>query len=117
MRILKYIPKDKKFNLVVGNPPHWKDNESASRSLGFDTKEHRHIQDILVDQDWEAHKSFYKNMKTLLHPNGSIVLQENAQGSSPNDFNDIVNDAGLKISSYANSVRYDDIYYLVVEHI
>lgn len=113
---LDSMERNNQFNLVVGNPPHWKDNELASRSLGFDITEHKHIQEILVDQNWEAHKSFYKNMKTLLHPNGTIVLQENAQGSSPDDFNEIVKEAGLKIKSYANSVKYDDIYYLVVEH-
>lgn len=113
---LDSIPKSKQYNLVVGNPPHWKDDNSASASLGFDVREHKHVQDILVDYNWEAHKSFYKNMKTLLHPEGNIVLQENAQGSSPADFEQMINDAGLKINSYATSQMYNDIYYLVVEH-
>lgn len=113
---LDSMSRDTAFDLVVGNPPHWKDNESASASLGFDVREHKHVQDILVDYNWESHRSFYKNMKTLLHPEGNIVLQENAQGSSPADFEQMINEAGLKINSYATSAMYNDIYYLVVEH-
>jgi len=111
------ITSENKFNLAVGNPPHWKDNESASQSLGFNVSEHKHIQEILVDQNWEAHKSFYKNMKKLLHLDGSIVLQENIQGSSPEEFEEMITDVGLKITGYANSVTYDNIYYLIVEHL
>jgi len=113
---LDNLSRDNQFDLVVGNPPHWKDSISASKSLGFNIKEHKHVEEILVDQNWESHKSFYKNMKTLLHPEGNIVLQENYQGSNPEDFKEIILDAGLKISSYANSVMYNDIYYLIVKH-
>lgn len=113
---LDSMTTEKKFDLVVGNPPHWQTDDAASNSLGFDITEYQHFQDILVDNDWKAHRSFYKNMKTLLHPKGNIVLQENSQGSSPEDFQDMINDAGLRINSYANSTMYDNIYYLVVEH-
>lgn len=110
--------KDVQYDLVVGNPPHWKDVESASNSLGFDVTQFKHIEDILVDKDWAAHKSFYNNVKKLLRPDGKILLQENGFGSTPKDFEKIVTDAGLKITSYAESVMYKDkqIYYLEVAH-
>ena len=55
-------------------------------------------------------------IKPLLHPQGQIILQENSQGSCPDDFREIVDQAGLKISSHAQSKMYNDIYYLIVEH-
>lgn len=113
---LNNMNRSKQFDIVVGNPPHWKDCETASSSLGFDVKEHKHVQDILVDENWNSHRSFYKNMKTLLKPNGNIVLQENLQGSEPGDFKEMIAEAGLRIDSYAESKMYDNIYYLVVEH-
>lgn len=113
---LESIPLTQKYNIVVGNPPHWKDAESATKCLGFNIKEHKHIENILVDADWKSHKQFYKLIKPLLHPQGQIILQENAQGSCPDDFKEIVDQAGLKISSYAQSKMYNDIYYLIVEH-
>ena len=110
--------KNTQFDLVVGNPPHWSNIQSASNALGFDVSQYNHIKDILVDTDWNAHRSFYKNMKRLLAPQGKILLQENGSGSTPKAFEEMITEAGLKITSCADSVMYADkhIYYIEVEH-
>jgi methylase of polypeptide subunit release factors len=115
---LDNVPDNVKFDLVVGNPPHWKSVDAASNSLGFDISQYTHVSDILVDQDWNSHKNFYVSMKRLLSDNGRILLQENANGSSPEDFKDMIELVGLKISSIAHSRMYADknIYYIEVVH-
>ena len=115
---LECVPNNQQFNLVVGNPPHWKDVESAASSLGLDIMHHAHILEILVDDNWNAHRDFFKRIKLLLSNNGSVLLQENYAGSSPEDFRQMVDDAGLKINFTADSRMYADkgIYYISVGH-
>lgn len=113
---LDCVPKDLKFDLVIGNPPHWKDAQSASFDLGLDATEHKHVLDILVDLDWTSHMQFFKSIKHLLSANGKVLLQENAKGSTPKEFEDMINIAGLKINFTAESKMYKDIYYIEVGH-
>lgn len=115
---LNCIPKNMKFDLVVGNPPHWKDSKSAGRSLNLDVEKYKHVLDILVDYDWISHKQFFKSIKTLLADNGKILLQENSFGSSPEDFKDMIDDSDLKINFTAQSKLYKDkgIYYMEISH-
>lgn len=109
---------NEKYDLVVGNPPHWKTADSATDSLGFDVHAHLHVLDILVDQDWNSHRSFFNNMKLLLADNGRILLQENYNGSTPEDFKEMIETAGLRISATADSKLYADkgIYYIEIIH-
>jgi len=104
------------FDLIVGNPPHWPTAEAAANTLGFDSTQYGHVEDILVDPDWNSHKEFFKQAKQILSENGVILLQENYTGSTPETFRLMVQQAGLKISTYAHSEMYDDIYYLEVIH-
>lgn len=113
---LEGIPNNKKFNLIVGNPPHWKNAIDAKASLNIDFENFDHLDDILIDNDWESHKQFYKRAKELLSDEGKIVLQENLKGSTPKTFERMINDSGLKILSYADSKMYNDIYYIEVSH-
>jgi len=107
-----------KFDLVVANPPHWPSIDSAAKSLGFDPTQIDHIEDILVDTDWESHKQFFINVKPLLAKDGRILLQQNSNGSTANDFKQMTLDAGLAISFTAQSEMYADkgIYYIEVVH-
>jgi methylase of polypeptide subunit release factors len=115
---LSCIPSNIKFDLVVGNPPHWKDIQSAGRSLNIEPENYKHIPDILVDSDWNSHKQFFKSIKGLLSDNGKILLQENSFGSDPNDFKDMIEEADLKIFFTAKSNLYANkgIYYMEVGH-
>jgi methylase of polypeptide subunit release factors len=60
------LPKDLKFDLVVGNPPH---------SLGGDFEGY-HVQRMIVDKDWNIHKEFFSNIGFYLEPNSDIILSE-----------------------------------------
>lgn len=113
---LDCIPAAKQFDLVVGNPPHWPSLESANTSLNA-TNADEQI-NLLVDNNWEAHKDFFKNMKTMLSANGSILLQECSLGSSPNDFEEMIDQSGLKITYVQESPMYkrNNIYYMEVKH-
>lgn len=124
---LANIPKSEKFDLVVANPPHYLSKFFASRSLGFDKMGIQisgHQEEILVDQDWQAHTMFYNEIKKRLTPNGIIVIQENQSGSHhrTGSFNMIIENAGLKIIRDFNSEEHYDpktamqIYYLGIQH-
>ena len=113
---LSTIPETEKCDLIVGNPPHWKDIQSAETSLNLQFKSFKHVNDILVDTDWKSHTLFYQIAKKLLSDKGKIVLQENLKGSTPKTFERMINDSGLKILSYADSKMYNDIYYIEVSH-
>jgi len=109
------------FDLVVGNPPHWSKEEYAKQALQnflpaqtLDTR----LKQVLIDEDWKIHKSFFNNMKRMLKHNGKILLQENATGSNPEMWSQILQGTGLKVYSHADSVAYKslNIYYLEVGH-
>ena len=104
------------FDLIVSNPPHWPSSEEAANSLGFDSTQFGHVEDILVDPNWHSHKEFFIKAKSLLATNGRILLQENYKGSTPETFRLMTQQAGLKISTYTKSEMYNDIYYLEVIH-
>ena len=112
---------DKQFDLVVGNPPHWGNVADAKHSLqkfGNYAPINDRLLQVLVDDGWKTHLSFFQNMKKLLKKDGKILLQENNTGSNPELFSQLIKDTGLKILSTAQSVEYKplNIYYLEVGH-
>jgi len=101
-----------KFDLVVGNPPHFpnaSDDPDVSR--------------IESDPDWAVHADFFKNIKTRLAPDGVILLQENMIGSTPSVFEPYINANNLRINSWFKSKNWFDypdelckIYYIEIVH-
>ena len=67
------IPQAEKFDLVVGNPPHFLESgpEHALRAK---------------DENWRLHERFYATIKPFMNPGGRVVLVENTAGSSPDVF-------------------------------
>ena len=109
------------FDLVVGNPPHWSQKEYAVQALQSFSSANQlddRLKQVLIDEDWKIHKSFFNNMKRMLKHNGKILLQENATGSNPELWSQILQGTGLKVYSHADSVAYKslNIYYLEVGH-
>lgn len=74
------IPKDAKWDLVVGNPPHFNGT----------LKEYQRNK-ILIDPGWRIHKEFYKGISRFLSNKGSVLLVENFKGSSPKIWQKIIN--------------------------
>jgi len=78
------IPPFEKWDLVVGNPPHFPDEHAGSL--------------ILHDPGWQIHREFFSQVGDHLKPGGVIVLQENSEGSTAESFREMIEKAGLEIS-------------------
>ena len=83
---LDSIPATEQWDLVVGNPPHWPGTADEYR------------QNIRKsDPGLVIHKKFYRDVGKFLRPRGSVLLQENGQATSPNDFSSMIADGGLQL--------------------
>lgn len=76
------IPASEKWDLVVGNPPHYPDE--------FIGQLRAH------DPDWQIHKAFFAGVAAHLNPGGVIVLQENSQGATADTFSEMIAQGGLE---------------------
>ncbi len=96
------IPPDERWDLVVGNPPHFADVSPGE--LRFH------------DEHWNLHRGFFANVGRFLKPGGMIVLLENNQGSTAETFRAMIERAGLHIVFVHNCegrrTPYTRIYYL-----
>lgn len=107
---LSMMPINMKFDLVVGNPPHY------SKSIHSEWHRNR----IVLDSDWLIHQNFFNNIASHLMDNGIILLQENLAGSNPDTFKNMIEDAGLKINdwfvsdNFFDSPRSNFIYYIEI---
>jgi methylase of polypeptide subunit release factors len=104
---IENLPKHLKFDLVVGNPPHYDRPYINENSR------------IADDPDWLIHKQFYNNIYHYLSDDGVVILQENEDGSTINDFQNMILDSNLKISNVIKSPKYYEskptlIYYIEV---
>lgn len=97
---------ENEIDLVVANPPHF---------LG-PVPWLRHIEDrIYIDQNWSIHEEFFLNIASKMSDDGVVLLQENALGSSPHDFEAMAAKGGLRLTDFfpINKVAGKDwIYYL-----
>jgi methylase of polypeptide subunit release factors len=80
---LNSIPESEKWDLVVGNPPHFVDERFG--------KLRAH------DPDWSIHRAFYEQLPPHLAPNGFALIQENNSGSTPQDFRSMIERTGLDL--------------------
>jgi methylase of polypeptide subunit release factors len=81
--VLEAIPQHESWDLVVGNPPHWpKGDVTSPYAL------------LRVDLGLSVHKRFFAAVAKHLRPNGSILLQENSEATSPDDFSDMISVSG-----------------------
>ena len=96
------IPPSEQWDLVVGNPPHF--DIAPSRELRF------------ADPSWQLHREFFASVGRFLKPGGVILIQENNQGSAPDMFRAMIDDAGLSlVAVHGGEPRvtpYPRIYYL-----
>jgi 16S rRNA G966 N2-methylase RsmD len=112
LKDLSLLPKNKCFDLIVANPPHWNATDT------FYYNETR----ICIDQNWRSHQNFFKNVKHHLTTDGIILLAYSVSGSNSKTFESYINAAGLKItdcfmSKNLNQPEKDiEIYYLEIQH-
>jgi len=105
---LNAIPDNEKWDLIVSNPPHFQDDYQESL---------RHF-----DRDWEIHRGFYSHISTFLNPGGSILIQENFEGSDQHSFDEMItNNELIKCASFMGSEpyrkNYIDTYYFLLSRL
>ena len=88
------LPKDLKFDLVVGNPPHSPDNPQ-----NFEGEWHRKI----IDPNWHIHTEFYANIGEYLEPNSDIILSEIENHSISKILITMAESYGLKFTDLAEA--------------
>ena len=81
---LANIPQSEQWDLVVGNPPWFSDEQ--------------HVGDLIAhDPDWRIHRTFFAQIGGHLKPGGIIILLENNYASTSETFRDMISSAGLDI--------------------
>lgn len=95
--VLEDIPKKEKWDLVIGNPPHFNGT----------LKDYKRDK-IRVDFNWRIHKEFYRDVSNHLNANGSILLVENFKGSDPKIWKEMIGKYGL---SFVKIIREQRSFY------
>jgi methylase of polypeptide subunit release factors len=113
-RDLALMPVTEQFDLVVANPPHNPSGDAETLTIVDNTR-------IEQDPDWAGHQNFFCNIKQHLSPDGIILLQENAVGSSAEQFKPWIESAGLRITDVFASPNWctdepTQIYYIEIQH-
>ena len=99
---LDSIPDNEKWDLVVGNPPHYK-KDPTLKNLSDDNIR------IVLDTDLDIHKRFFSNVKKHLNEEGVILLQENWHRVALDEFKEMLveNNIEFKFSSpFSNKFFY-----------
>jgi len=79
---LKQIPDSERWDLVVGNPPHFLPAAAGDKLL------------LRFDPEWSLHRDFYRSVKQFMKPGGHVLLVENSEGSSERDFEPMIREGG-----------------------
>ena len=111
------LPEDEKIDLVVGNPPHFENEEDAIKALSAMGSPvfNDHLSEILLDSNWDAHRDMFNQLSTRLSDDGTVCLQLHSGGSSPDTFKSMVEETGMKITATIQSAQYEGIYYMEVK--
>lgn len=77
--VLKNIPTDKKFDIIISNPPHFYTESFTKNSLSP-----KALGDY--DADWGFHKDFYADCDKHLTETGEVWFLENGAAAQEDDF-------------------------------
>lgn len=78
------VPSTERFDLIIANPPHFEISPPEGPSLLTD------------DPQWQLHRRLYQSMAKFLAPGGTILFQENSEGSTPETFLPMIEAGGLQ---------------------
>jgi SAM-dependent methyltransferase len=96
------IPGSERWDLVVGNPPHFDWVQTGEARF--------------ADSGWNIHRRFFQSVGRFLKPGGVILVQENNHGSTAETFRQMIEEAGFSIVLRHNCepriTPYSRIYYL-----
>jgi hypothetical protein len=97
------VSDQERVDLVVANPPHFARSPTGVPSLLSD------------DPGWQLHRVFYREIGRFLAPGASVLMQENSEGSRPEDFWPMIEDARLDLLNtfwYTGGQAGPNFYYL-----
>ena len=92
--VLDGIPDNEKFDLVVGNPPHF--NENTLKNYCTSTQCDKISLLKGYDESWKLHRKLYLNIRKFLSEGANVILVENSEGSNERDFVEMIREGGLK---------------------
>ena len=99
---LQGIPRSESWDLVVGNPPHW----------GTDNALPWGPEIIYNDPQWVLHRDFYSSVGRFLKPDANVIIQENVDRSSIEDFAPMIENGGLRLVNTCECPVNSHIYYV-----
>lgn len=70
------LPKELKFDLVVGNPPHTPGGKNIIFGEGSTPEEINDILRITVDTNWNIHKKFFMQITPYLNNGADLFISE-----------------------------------------
>lgn len=114
-RDVAILPLDYQFDLIVANPPH-----EPTGTCIINTADHGSR--IESDPDWAGHRNFFEHVAKHLTPDGVIILQENELTSKLEDFEPMIQAAGLRVVDTWRSAEFykpklmTQIYYIEIAH-
>ncbi|HZV74844.1 MAG TPA: methyltransferase [Conexibacter sp.] len=76
------VPATERWEVVVANPPHFLPDPSQTES------------GLRFDPEWKVHRRFYASVKRHMTPGGVVVMVENAAGSDPGLFAEMIRAGG-----------------------
>jgi predicted RNA methylase len=82
--VLDAVPERERWDLVVGNPPHFLESDAVNELRARDA-------------DWSVHRRFYDRVGRYMSPGGLVVLVENEAGSEPAVFEPMIRAAGGQV--------------------
>ena len=82
------IPESESWDLVIGNPPHSGTSQPHSEWGG---------PLLYMDDSWSIHRRFYSGVGRYLKSRSNIVIQENRELASSDDFSPMIEDGGLAL--------------------
>ena len=102
---LSQMPGDEKWDLVVGNPPHFLKRDENDNDIRA------------VDPEWSVHRQFYLSVKRFMNPGGHVIMMENCHGSSRELFEPMIREGGGRVvaTKLGTDVRgkQNGLYYLM----
>lgn len=80
--VLEDIPDDRRWDLVVANPPHFLPDPGQPPSIQR------------FDPDWDVHRRFYGSIARHMEPGGHVVMVENSAGADADLFRQMIEAGG-----------------------
>jgi methylase of polypeptide subunit release factors len=90
------IPGSERFDLVIGNPPHFAEDVTGPIYGLPDGPIPAWHERVTHDRNWQAHRRFLQQIGSYLTPDGVVVLCETWAGATPETFAGLARNTGLE---------------------